>query len=236
MGDTTLAFLVGLAATTGFLHTLMGPDHYLPFVAMSRVGRWSARKTLIVTLACGVGHVGSSVLLGLAGVALGLAVGGLEALEGYRGDIAGWLLLGFGIAYTVWGIRRAIINKPHKHAHAHADGAEHSHKHTHADEHAHVHKDGEKSSKMTPWVLFTIFIFGPCEPLIPQLMYPAAKGSWFGVLAVAAVFGVATIGTMTLAVTAGYYGLGRLPSIERYAHAAAGFAITACGLAIKLGL
>jgi len=25
------------------------------------------------------------------------------------------------------------------------------------------------------WALFLIFVFGPCEPLIPLIMYPAAK-------------------------------------------------------------
>ena len=37
--------LLWTAASIGFVHTLLGPDHYLPFVAMSRAGGWSARKT-----------------------------------------------------------------------------------------------------------------------------------------------------------------------------------------------
>ena len=32
------------------------PDHDVPLVAMSRVGRWSRTKTLGVTAACGLGH------------------------------------------------------------------------------------------------------------------------------------------------------------------------------------
>ena len=39
-------------------------------------------------------------------------------------------------------------------------------------------------------ILFTIFVFGPCEPLIPILMYPAAKSSVAGMLLVAGVFSV----------------------------------------------
>ncbi|HOD34406.1 MAG TPA: hypothetical protein PLR20_01590 [Syntrophales bacterium] len=29
----------------------------------------------------------------------------------------------------------------------------------------------------TPWVLFTIFVLGPSEPLIPVLMFPAARNA-----------------------------------------------------------
>ena len=32
----------------------------------------------------------------------------LTQLESFRGDIAGWLLLGFGLAYMVWGLRHAV--------------------------------------------------------------------------------------------------------------------------------
>ncbi len=34
-----LGALVVTAVTVGVLHTVMGPDHYLPFVAMSRAAR-----------------------------------------------------------------------------------------------------------------------------------------------------------------------------------------------------
>ena len=167
MQEASLPLLVGTAASLGFIHTITGPDHYVPFLAMSRVGRWSLPKTVAVTLACGVGHVMSSVLLGTLGVAAGLAVGGLEWFEGMRGGLAGWLLLGFGLAYLVWGLHRAIRNKAHSHLHLHPDGTSHEHLHGHAGNHAHLHADEQRAGSMTPWILFTIFVFGPCEPLIP---------------------------------------------------------------------
>ena len=139
MDDVTLFGLLGTAAFLGFFHTVTGPDHYVPFIAMSKVGRWSFPKTIAITLACGVGHVLSSVLLGFLGIAASLALARLEWFEGVRGDLAAWLLLGFGLAYMVWGIRRAIRNRPHTHAHAHADGAIHAHTHTHHEDHAHPH-------------------------------------------------------------------------------------------------
>ena len=236
MPETTLWSLIALAFSTGVIHTLAGPDHYIPFIAMAKAGKWSTLKTSVVTVLCGFGHVMSSVVLGLIGVAIGIALARLEAFESFRGDIAGWLLLGFGIAYMAWGIHFAIRNKPHTHCHVHEDGVSHEHEHSHVEEHSHVHASDTNTRKLTPWILFTVFIFGPCEVLIPEIMYPAAKGSWIGVIAVATVFGVATIGTMTTIVLAGCWGLKRVPSFERYAHLAAGTAVAMCGLAIKVGL
>jgi len=216
----------------------MGPDHYVPFIAMAQARSWSLARTLVVTIVCGIGHVGSSVAIGALGIAVGWAVGSMEAFEGFRGGLAGWLLLGFGLAYMVWGIWRALRNRPHTHAHLHADGTEHVHDHSHTGGHAHVHHAEQSAQTLTPWVLFTVFVLGPCEPLIPLLMVPAAGQSWMAVLLVAFVFALCTLAAMTAAVVVGYYGLSRiaLPGLARYSHALAGFALFACGAAIKLGL
>ncbi|MFC1703175.1 sulfite exporter TauE/SafE family protein [Candidatus Omnitrophota bacterium] len=233
-----LLVLTGTAVTIGFLHTLFGPDHYLPFIVMSKARGWSMFKTSVITLLCGFGHVLSSVVLGFAGIALGVAVFRLEAIESFRGDIAGWLLLGFGFMYFIWGLRRAIRNKPHSHAHHHHDGDDHEHLHEHFSEHVHPHGVKEKTN-ITPWILFTIFVFGPCEPLIPLLMYPAAKGNMLSVAMVATVFCVTTIATMLGMVMVFSFGLAKLPlaRLERYSHALAGLVIFLCGGAIKfLGL
>src|SRR6056297_2227422 len=109
MSSESLA-LVGAAAAAGLIHTLIGPDHYLPFVMLSWSRKWSVLKTALITFICGIGHVLSSVVLGMAGIAMGLAVGKLETVESARGDIASWLLLGFGLSYLVWGILAAIKN------------------------------------------------------------------------------------------------------------------------------
>jgi len=234
-----LSVLLVTAGSIGLVHTLLGPDHYIPFVAMSRARHWSLRKTVVVTVLCGVGHVLSSVVLGFLGIALGIGVLKLEGFESARGSLAGWLMLAFGLVYLVWGVRRAMKNKPHTHWHAHADGTVHEHEHVHTSDHTHVHEAGEATS-ITPWVLFTIFVFGPCEPLIPVVMYPAAVGSLWSVVLVTLVFAAATIGTMTVIVLLGVTGLSSAAKpfarFERYGHAAAGFVILACGAAMTLGL
>jgi nickel/cobalt exporter len=229
-----LAVLLLTASSVGFLHTVLGPDHYLPFIVMARAGNWSRVKTTWITVLCGIGHVGSSVVLGFLGIGLGIAVSKIQGLESLRGNIAGWLVIAFGLAYGIWGLRRAIRNTPHTHQHFHADGSAHSHTHGHTSEHLHVH-GAVKSPSMTPWILFTIFVFGPCEPLIPILMYPAAQGHILNVVAITIVFGLVTIGTMLVLVLATARGLALLPlgTLERYNHALAGAAILLCGIAVQ---
>jgi nickel/cobalt exporter len=232
-----LVALIVAAVSVGLLHTLLGPDHYLPFIVMGRARKWSPARTMLITFLCGVGHVGSSIVLGSIGVAFGITLSKLEFTESFRGEIAAWALTAFGLVYLVWGVRRAIRNKPHTHSHLHVDETAHAHEHTHNTAHAHPHgRAGAKS--LTPWVLFTIFVFGPCEPLIPILMYPAAAESLWATAIVAAVFGAVTIATMLTVVLMGTFGIGWLPTgrIERYSHALAGAVVFLCGVAIHLGL
>ena len=241
-----LRALVLTAASIGFLHTLLGPDHYLPFIMMAWARKWSAVRTLLITSVCAVGHIGSSVVLGFVGVAFGLALKGLVGAESFRGNVAAWLLIAFGLAYFIWGIRLVYRRHPHRHAHPHSDPHVHTadavrphlHTHTHLGEHEHVH-DADSVKTITPWVLFVIFVFGPCEPLIPLLMYPAASGGLFDLFVVTAVFGVVTLATMLAAVMLGRAGFNFLPlrAMQRYSHALAGATILLCGLAIQfLGL
>jgi len=234
--ELTILFLT--AASIAFFHTLLGPDHYLPFIVMARARKWSAAKTGWITFFCGLGHIGSSVLLGIAGIALGVAITKIEAVEAFRGHLAAWFLIAFGLAYFVWGFRRTLRNRPHAHQHVHRDGESHIHEHVHAKDHVHLHET-ENTPTLTPWILFTIFVFGPCEPLIPLLMYPAAKSNLLGLVLVTGIFGAVTIVTMLSIVLITSLGVNLLPvgRLERYSHALAGATICLCGLAIRfLGL
>jgi ABC-type nickel/cobalt efflux system permease component RcnA len=233
-----LVTLLITAASIGFFHTLFGPDHYLPFIVMAQARKWSLIKTTWITFLCGIGHVGSSVVLGMIGVAFGAALAKLEIIESFRGDLAAWALTAFGLVYFIWGMRRAVRNKTHTHFHSHGDREEHSHSHGHNEEHIHVH-DKEVKANITPWILFTVFVLGPCEPLIPILMYPAAQSSLYGLVMVTVVFSVVTIATMISIVIISSFGVNLLPvkKLERYTHALAGAAIFLCGIAIQfLGL
>jgi sulfite exporter TauE/SafE len=236
--STEINALILTAASIGFLHTLFGPDHYLPFVMISWARKWSGIKTAVITFLCGIGHILSSVVLGLIGVALGIMVKKLEIIESFRGDIAAWLFIAFGLVYFAWGLRQAYKNKPHTHSHIHIEEDVHTHEHSHHDHHSHIHLD-KSGINITPWVLFIVFVFGPCEPLIPLLMYPAAKNSLSGLLIVTAVFGLTTVSTMMVLVLAARSGISlvKLNPLQRFSHSIAGATILLCGLAIVfLGL
>ena len=253
MGSDLLA-LSGTAIAVGVTHTLLGPDHYVPFVALSRTRNWSIYRTAVITFLCGIGHVLGSVVLGAVGILAGVMVGRLERFEAIRGEIAASLLFAFGTIYMLWGLWRFFHPREHKHAFLHKAGISHSHPHSHSHEthshdtavmdDGHSHAHGEAGSAVeatssTPWGLFIIFVLGPCEPLIPLLMYPASENNFTGALVVAGVFSAATIGTMLAVVMSLYAGISRLELglLQRLSHFLAGLAIALCGAAILfLGL
>jgi nickel/cobalt transporter (NicO) family protein len=228
-----MSILALSAAAIAFFHTMLGPDHYLPFIAMSRAQGWSLARTVTVTTLCGVGHVLSAVLLGLVGIALGLAASFFEPMNEIRGSLAAWAFMSCGLVYLAWGLRQARKKGPHSHAHPHTDGHVHVHGHTHGGEHVHVHENG--AARLTPWVIFVIFVLGPCEPMIPLVMYPAVKGSYSTLIAVTAIFGAVTITSMLAVVLGASLGLKSIPlrSWDRYSHALAGATLFLCGAAMQ---
>ena len=237
MMNNSIALLSFTAISIGFIHTLLGPDHYLPFIVLSQAKKWSLRKTMIITFFCGIGHVLSSVILGFIGIAVGISVTRLISVESYRGNIAAWLFIAFGLVYMIISIRNLIKKKKHSHSHFHYNEGEHLHEHDHHNTHSHIHE--EEVFKTTPWVLFLIFVFGPCEPLIPLVMYPAAENNIQGVVIVTILFSVTTITTMISIVLAFKLGMNKinLKPIEKYSHLIAGVMIFLSGLAIQfLGL
>jgi len=224
------------AASLGFLHTILGPDHYIPFIAISKARNWGIKKTLWLTTICGIGHVLGSIIIGFIGVFSGIALGKIEVIESHRGNVASYLLIAFGLIYMVYGFRLAYKNKPHEHIHVHRDGTVHTHIHTHKKEHSHVHTD--KKKKITPWILFIIFVLGPCEVLIPVLMYPAAQNNYGLLISATLVFAVVTIITMLGMVVLILYSVNfvQFRKIEKFSHALAGFLILICGIAIQFGI
>lgn len=233
--STPLSILLATAVTIAAGHTLIGVDHTLPFIAMGRARGWTLQRTLLVTALCGTGHVASSVVLGAFGIALGVALDRLQWVQGERGSLAAWSLIAFGLFFVVRGLLRARRAHAHSHAHAHADGVVHAHDHDHVDgAHVHPHETVGVASA-TVWTLFIIFVLGPCEPLIPLLIAPAALGDWLGVGLIVGAFGAVTLGVMLAVVTVGHLGATRLPlrGLERHAELLAGVAIAGSGLAVQ---
>jgi nickel/cobalt exporter len=225
--------LVISAASLGVIHTLLGPDHYLPFIVLSKARGWTRTRTLWITFISGVGHVVGSVVLGMLGIAMGISLSKLEAIESSRGSIVGWMLIAFGVLYTLYGVYKYFKRGGHFHLPAFLRPRSIRHSDLHLSE-GELQKDDD-AGRMTPWILFLIFVFGPCEVLIPMLVYPAAQHSGLGVFLVALVFGIATIGTMLLVVMLGYRGfsLVRFKGKEHQLHLLAGVVILAAGAGMQ---
>ena len=203
--------LAGAAITVGALHTL-APDHWVPFAAIARAQKWSAGKTARITFLCGFGHVTISALLGLLGLAFGRKV--FETAGQKMEAVAGILLIGFGLAYGVWGLRRAAGRHVHGHAHAHYD---------------HVHD----ASKMTAGALFLLFSADPCVAVIP-LLYAAAPLGTAPAAGIVLLYEAATIGTMIALVLPARAGISRLrfPWLDHWGDAVAGGLIAATGVVV----
>lgn len=220
---TTLSLLLWLAVADAVLHTIAGPDHYLPFIMIARSRGYSMMRALIWTLLCGIGHVGSALLIALLFMYAShlLSESNMEWINENRGDLAAWALIGFGAAYLIYSLRRSWLHKHHGHQHGHA-----------------LIEQPGGSKNITLWVIFIIFVLGPCEALLP-LLAPAAALGVGSVALVTITFSVCTIATMMLAVALGVKGLSllRFHWLEHHSGEVAGATIMLCGIAIAfLGL
>ncbi len=198
----SLSVLLASTFTIGVVHAL-APDHWVPFVGIGKAQKWSKTKLIWITFVSGIGHVGSSVVIGIIGLALGFSLSSLESIESQRAQVAGLLLIGFGLAYAIWGIK-------------------------HIRHHRHKKIDPKRS--VTLWTIIAIFVLGPCEPLIPLMFVSAAHG-WKAVWLVSLIFGLVTLFMMVGQALLAYVGINlvRLHKIEHYTHAIAGLVIAITG-------
>jgi nickel/cobalt transporter (NicO) family protein len=213
MTGTLAPTLAIAAATVGALHAL-APDHWVPVAAVARAKGWTARRTARVALTCGFGHVTVSAALGVVALVSGTAV--VTALGARVGAISGVLLIGFGLAYALWGARHAIARRLHGHDHAHFD---------------HVHDPGHR----TVWTLFAIYCADPCVAVVP-IVFAAAPLSRVATLAIVLVYELSTMATMAALTLAAHAGAARLRArwIERYGDSAAGGMIVATGIIVAV--
>jgi ABC-type nickel/cobalt efflux system permease component RcnA len=238
------ALLMTTAGAIALAHAALGPDHYVPFAALGVARRWSMRRTLGVAALCGFAHLTASIALAGLVLWLGSAVLDLAGITAMRADAAAWLLVGFGVAYVVYGLRRDYkAGHRHAHEHVHADGTRHEHTHEHQHEHVHPHvvnaTHSARSTAAVGWSLFIVFLFGPCEPLVPLVLAPVSQGDWLAAAGVVATFSAVTLATMLTMVWLLLRGLARLVGIRdggRWTHTAAGASVAMCGVAMLMGL
>lgn len=225
--NTTIWALILSAVSISFIHTASGPDHYLPFIVLSKSKQWSKSKTILLTIVCGFGHVFSSLVLGTIGVFMGWQLNKFAWFQEIRGNISGWALLLFGVIYLIYGVIQTIKNKPHKHFDVLGD-----------DVYVYEHSHGEvvmpqSRIKVTPFVLFMIFVMGPSEPLTPLLFYSGLNRSVTEIVALVVPFALTTVATMLGMVLLGRYGYStffKTDKLERYMSVVSGAVVTVCGI------
>lgn len=224
MLTATLLSLSLTAITIAFFHTAAGPDHYLPFIVLRKSRGWSLSKTIILTIICGFGHVFSSIILGLIGVFLGWQMSEISIFQDIRGDISSWALLIFGVAYLSWGLWKASKIQPHKHFDVMQDEV-YVYEHRHGDPYT-----PQSRVKVTPLVLFAIFVMGPSEPIIPLLFFSGTHRSPSEIAWLIALFTLTTIVTMVGMVLLGNFSYNRIKTeqFDRFSHAIGGFVISMC--------
>ncbi len=211
MNEALFSTLALTAVTIGSLHTA-APDHWVPFAILARARNWSARRTAGLTLLCGFGHVTVSALLGLIGLFFGVRL--LESFGHRMGSFAPLLLIGFGVVYGLWGLRRAVPPRLHGHSHAHYD---------------HVHDP----SRVSAGTLFLLFSADPCVAVVPLLFAAAPLGA-ARTIAIVLLYEAATLATMLAFVLPARAGtrVFRAPWLDRYGDAAAGGVIATVGLMV----
>ncbi len=213
MNDDALFWaLAGTAAVVGALHSV-APDHWVPFMAVGRARSWSAARTAQVTFLCGFAHVTVSVVLGLLALRLGQEV--LEAFGTRLESVAGILLVGFGLAYGLWGLRRALAGRLHGHTHPRFD---------------HVHDP----NRATVLGLVLLFSVDPCVRLVPLILAAAPLGPT-RLVGLVVIYEIATIATMVsivLVARSGAVKALQAPWLDRYGDALAGGLIVVTGVAV----
>lgn len=206
MHDSFLVLLVS-TLSIAFFHAL-APDHWMPFAAIGKAQKWSKIKLIWITFLSGLGHVGISIIFSIIGILLGFSLSKLKSIEGHRGEFILWLLIGFGVAYMLWGIKKAKEKK-----------------------HIHLEEQKLKAQTVAVWTMFAVIVLGPCEPLVP-LMFLGYNYGWTGVIAVGAIFSMVTIIMMLAQSLLAFMGIELIKGdiMERYSHALAGLIIALTGI------
>ncbi len=126
--NTEALFLVGAVASVGVLHTIV-PDHWVPITLIARQRGWSKAETAKVAFKAGVGHVLSTLAIGLVvwigGVAFATQFGNVVDMA------ASAALVAFGGWIAISALREMRSSDGHGHSHGHGHG--HSHGFPHLD-------------------------------------------------------------------------------------------------------
>lgn len=95
------AILVGAAAVLAVLH-MITPDHWLPLMAVSSVRKFSERKKYMISIFLGLAHAGTSIVVAVAALVVGILIIHNYLSYLYLGGIV--LLVIIGIYFFITGL------------------------------------------------------------------------------------------------------------------------------------
>jgi nickel/cobalt transporter (NicO) family protein len=236
MSEALIPALTITALTVGGLHAL-APDHWVPFAALARARGWTPGRTARLIALCGTGHVAVSVALGLLARAFGASL--LDAFGRRLESMSGVLLIGFGLGYALWGLRRSAHARLHGQGHHHHRHVQGFHVHVDGGTYgaaAHDHGGEESASRLTAWSLFTLFSVDPCVAVIPLVLAAAPLGAarTFAIVLAYEAAMLATMMALALPARAAVNAVRGPRSMASYADAAAGTAIAGVGVFVGL--
>jgi len=232
---TRTAFLLFLSScSTATIHALI-PDHWLPFVLMSRAERWSEKRAVALTGLAAFLHVMVTLFAGALTILVGSpTVQSLAERTGRSlGFLIGLLLVIFGVSYGLFRhLREASI---HAAIDPGGDGPGAA-----AVERGHVHAHGHLLERwfhgaLTAGTLVLVIGISPCALLVPVLFAASAVGA-AALLSAALGFALCTIGTMIGVTLVAMRGMRRidLPFFTRYGDLISGALVSAVGLLLML--
>ncbi|RJQ11593.1 MAG: hypothetical protein C4551_00930 [Bacillota bacterium] len=246
LGVTVIA--LGSAAV-GAAHAVL-PDHWVPYVVLSKARGWGMPQALGAAAAGGMAHLASTTALGVA-----VAFLGAEALEGvghWAQLFGAGVLVLFGAALLARGFLTLRAGgrahgDPHHHGRSHDDARSEGDVHSYYpggfsfsrptashDRPRALSRTGRRAHILQGLLLGV----RPCAEAVPMFLAAAAYGFTSSLLSVV-MWTAATLVTMVLMVWISLLGLRGLPldTVNRYGELAAGGLILLMGLgAAYLGL
>jgi nickel/cobalt transporter (NicO) family protein len=196
------------AAFVGFFHSIV-PGHWIPIVLTVRTRQWTAGRAAVAALVTSLGHVVTSVGIGLSTFFIG--AGFLHEHSHELEEKAGWIMVAFGLGYALFSLRR------HQHCHGHE------------------HHGPDPRGKSNPFLfLFTVGL-SPCFAILPVYATAVTYGAWILLFCMVA-YSLGVIVSMlfsTLLVSRGMLKLD-LPILEHHGDLITGLAVAAMGAVLLL--
>jgi len=184
------------------------PNHWIPFVALSKSEKWTNRTTLNITALAGLSHTLSTIIIGILVGFLGYKLS--SSYSFIVGVVAPILLIVIGIIYLILSLR-----------------ANHHH-HSHD---LNISKGNKKTKNAIISTLIISMFFSPCME-IEAYYFVASKNGWTGIISVSIIYTFVTVAGMLLFVWLGMKGVQRIKSdfLEHHEKTISGILLITLGI------